>query len=133
MKFAVCFTVGAAIMLALPAFSAQLPGKAVYDKTCKNCHGDRGTGSPTADQFYKVKIPRLNSAYVQSKSDSEIKEIITGGKGKMPAVRKSDSMASPARPTTMGVPPPSDPHAKKLDPGEVDDVIAYVRTFTKKK
>ena len=131
MKLTFCCAACAVIMLALPAFPAPLPGQAVYDKTCKNCHGDKGEGSPTADQFFRTNIPRLNSEFVQSKSDSEIEKIIKGGKGKMPPVKKPDPRVSPARPRTMGVPPPTNPHGKKLDADEIRDVIAYIRTFRK--
>jgi len=86
----------------------------VFEKTCKNCHGPEGKGNPTASSFWKVKIPRLDSRYVQQKSDEEIRKIITGGIRKMEPVR-------------MDTPPA--PHRGKLTPAEVDEAIAYVRTL----
>jgi mono/diheme cytochrome c family protein len=97
------------------AQSADLPGKAVYDQTCQKCHGQEGKGDPIADKFFQVRIPRLNSEYVQEKSDAELKEIITQGRRKMEPVRIGQPVAK---------------HNLKLE--QVDDVIAYVRTFKKK-
>ena len=99
-----------------PAHSAEQPGKEAYDNTCKKCHGDNGAGDTMADRFYQITIPRLNSDYVQSKTDAEIKTIVTKGKGKMVPVR------------------PGTPSPSHVFSGEwVDDVIAYVRTFKKKE
>ena len=98
----------------LPVYSADLPGKSVYEETCKECHGPNGNGNAMADKFYKVTIPRLRSEYVQSKSDAELKEIITGGRRKMPAVQAGT---------------PTVKHA--LSTEDVDSVIAYVRTLKK--
>jgi mono/diheme cytochrome c family protein len=100
----------------LPAYPAALPGKAVYDKSCLNCHGKEGQGDKMADSFWKVTIPRLNSKYVQGKSDSELKKIIMGG------VRKME-------PVKMGA--PNLPHRQKITPEQADDVIQYVRTLKK--
>jgi len=104
-----CVLLGA---LAISSPSAEYPGKATYDHTCKNCHGPDGKGDPVADKFYRVRIPRLNSKYVQSKSDDEIREIITRGRRKM-------------KPVEMGTPVAS----HKLDEGLIPDVIAYVRSL----
>ena len=100
-----------------PIYSADLPGKAVYEKSCINCHGPEGKGDRMSDSFWKVKIPRLTSKYVQSKSDDELTKIITGG------IRKME-------PVKVGA--PSDPHRPKMTPEQVDDVVKYVRTLGKK-
>lgn len=113
MKHAV-LAVLAALGTIAPACADQLPGKAVFDRTCKNCHGPEGKGNPTASSFWKVKIPRLDSQYVQQKSDDELKKIITGGIRKMEPVRLDA---------------PSAPHRPKLTPEQVDHAIAYVRTL----
>jgi len=108
---------GALLALALgaPAYSAEEPGKAVFDKTCKQCHGSEGKGDQAADKFYQVSIPRLSSDYVQKKSDDELREIITQGRRKMRPVR----MGQPVAEHTLAA-------------GEVSNVIAYVRTLKKK-
>jgi mono/diheme cytochrome c family protein len=113
MRFAVLAAL-AVLGMVLPARAAELPGKAIFQRTCKNCHGPEGKGNPTVDSFWKLKIPRLNSKYVQQKSDAELKKIITGGIRKMEPVRLDA---------------PTAPHRPKLNPEQVDDVIAYVRTL----
>ena len=101
----------------LPAYPAASPGKAVYDRTCLNCHGQEGKGDRMADSFWKVTIPRLNSTYVQEKSDAELKKAIIGGVSKMQPVR---------------VGAPSSPHHKsKITSEQTDDVIRYIRTLKK--
>ncbi|MCW5980302.1 MAG: cytochrome c [Bryobacteraceae bacterium] len=104
------------LVLSGQAYSAsdKEAGKTVFDKTCAQCHGPEGKGDLSADKFYQVRIPRLNSEYVQGKSDQELKEIITKGKKKMTPVR-------PGQPTAE----------HKLKAEWVDDVIAYVRTLKK--
>jgi len=107
-----------AVALAL-AFQAQAgdatKGKEVYSKTCKRCHGPEGKGYLIADKFFQTTIPRLSSAYVQSKPDEELREVITKGRRQMDPVRMGQPQAR-----------------HDLDAGEVDDVIAYVRTLKKK-
>lgn len=112
----VLFLVGLLVSV-YPVYSTELPGKAVYEKTCKNCHGPEGKGDNMADSFWKVRIPRLTTKYVQGKSDEELKKIITGG------IRKME-------PVKVGA--PADPHRPKITPEQVDEVIPYVRTLAKK-
>jgi hypothetical protein len=92
--------------------SETLSGKEVFDRTCKRCHGTDGAGSAVADKFFQLNIPKLNGQYVQSKSDSELKDIITQGKGNMESVRIGG--------TTM---------QHSLGPQSVNAVIGYVRTL----
>ena len=108
----------AAITVVAPAFAAEHPGKAVYAQSCKNCHGEDGTGSNVADKFFGVQIPRLTSNRVQMRTNPELKEIILRGSGRMEPVKIG-------RPTL--------PHGKtkKLSDQQVDDVIAYVRSLAK--
>ena len=81
-------------------------GQAVYDRSCKSCHGADGTGNPTIAKMMKVDMKDLKSAEVQAMSDDDIKKVITGGKGKMKPV---NSVSGPA----------------------LDDVVAYVRSLKK--
>ncbi len=107
----------AALVFALQVQAADAAkGKEVYSKTCKQCHGPDGKGDQIADKFFQVTIPRLSSDYVQSKSDEEIREIVMKGRRKMEPVRMGQPQAR-----------------HNLASNEVDDVIAYVRTFKKKK
>lgn len=106
----------ALLSMLAPARAAELAGKAVFDQSCKNCHGPEGKGDRMADKYYQMTIPRLTSDYVQNKSDEELRRIITQG------VRKME----PAR---MGQPRAR--HRMKLTEAQVDEAIAYVRTLKK--
>ena len=89
------------------AFAADATaGKAVYDKSCKGCHGAGGTPNPSVAKMMKVDMKSLGSPEAQAVSDADMKGIITNGKGKMHAIA---SVSGPA----------------------VDNVIAYVRTLKK--
>jgi mono/diheme cytochrome c family protein len=79
-------------------------GKEVYDRACKNCHGAKGEGNASIAKMMKVEMKNLASPEVQKKSDEDLKEVVTKGKGKMHAI-----------PSVTG---------KSLD-----DVVAYVRTL----
>jgi mono/diheme cytochrome c family protein len=94
--------------------SAGLSGKAVFERTCARCHGPNGNGNEAADKFFQTTVPRLNSEYVQKKSDAELTEIITQGRRKMDPVRVGQSTVQHLLPTES-----------------VGAVIAYVRTFKK--
>ncbi len=87
-------------------------GKAAFNLTCARCHGDSGKGNPEADKFFGLAIPRLNSAAVQSKSDAELKQLITQGSSVMPPVEIDESG-----------------FRHRLPPQDIDAVIAYVRTL----
>ena len=89
------------------AFAADAKaGQAVYDKSCKSCHGADGTPNAAVAKMMKVDMKDLKASEVQALSDEDMKEIINKGKGKMKPVK-----------TVSG---PS-----------VDDVIAYVRSLKK--
>ena len=107
----------AASALFAPAYAADHPGKAVYDQTCKNCHGADGEGSVVADKFFQVQIPRLASNRVQMRTNPELEKIILGGSGRM-------------EPVKMGRPTMPHGKTKKLTDKQIEDVIAYVRTFS---
>ena len=81
-------------------------GKAVYNKSCKSCHGPDGTANPAVAKMMKVDIKDLKSADVQAMSDDDLKKIITEGKGKMKPVASVSGSA-------------------------VENVIAYIRTWKK--
>jgi mono/diheme cytochrome c family protein len=106
--------IAAAFALSLSAASGADAGKATYNDSCVNCHGPEGAGSAVSDTFWKMKIPRLNSDYVQKKSDEELTEIILNGKRKMP-------------PAMVGK--PDSQHKTKVTPAQVPDLIAYIRTL----
>ncbi|HEY4085852.1 MAG TPA: cytochrome c [Bryobacteraceae bacterium] len=83
-------------------------GKAIFDKTCKGCHGDAGaTPNDALAKMMQVTIPTLADPQFQaSKTDDDIKNAITKGHGKMPA-------------------------QKSVPADQVDNVVAYVRSLKK--
>ena len=81
-------------------------GKAVYDKSCKTCHGATGVANPNIAKMMKVDIKDLGSAEIQKMSDEDLKETITKGKGKMKPV-------------------------KGIADKDMDNVVAYVRSLKK--
>ena len=81
-------------------------GKALYDKSCKACHGADGKANPAIAKSMKVEMVNLGDPAVQKLSDADLKSFITNGKGKMKPVKSVQGKA-------------------------VDDVAAYMRTFNK--
>ena len=94
----------AAAAISLAADAAA--GKAVFDKSCKSCHGADGGGNPGIAKMIKVEMKPLGSPEVQALSDDDIKKIVTDGKGKMRPVASVTGKSA-------------------------DDVVAYVRTLKK--
>ena len=88
----------------VPAIAGPTEGKAVYDKSCKTCHGAEGQGNPGLAKMMKVEMKALGSKEIQAKSDEDLKNVITKGSGKMKPV-------------------------PGLSGKQVDDVIAFVRTL----
>lgn len=84
------------------------PGKASYDKLCASCHGADGKGNPAMVKSMGEKGLNLTAKEAQSKSDAEWAKITVEGAGKMP------------------------PSGKSLSKEEVQNVVAYMRTFAKK-
>jgi mono/diheme cytochrome c family protein len=71
-------------------------GQAVYEKSCKSCHGLDGTPNPGIAKALKVDMQDLKSQGVQGKSDDELAKVITAGTGKMKPVASvtGDSVAN---------------------------------------
>ena len=89
------------------AFAADArAGETVYDKSCKTCHGADGTPNPAIGKAMKVEMKDLKSPEVQSKSDADLKKIVTEGTGKMKPV-------------------------KTISGADLDNVIAYVHSLKK--
>jgi len=85
--------------------SAGAPeGEAVFTAKCQACHGPKGEGKAAIAKMFSVEMRHLSSHEVQAKSDAEIKQIITAGKGKMKPVAG-------------------------LTDKQIADVIAHVRTL----
>jgi cytochrome c6 len=78
---------------------------ALYKQRCAACHGADGKGETATGKALKVKD--LASEEVQKMSNEDLSEVISKGKGKMPAY-------------------------KTLTPEQVKELTAYVRAFAKK-
>ena len=81
-------------------------GQAVYDKSCKSCHGSDGTPNAAIAKMLKVEIKDLKSAEVQGMSDADLKKTISDGTGKMKPV-------------------------KAVSASDADNVVAYIRSLKK--
>jgi mono/diheme cytochrome c family protein len=97
------------ITMALRAAAAgdAAAGKTVYANKCMICHGADGEGATGYAKAMGLQPARMSSDRVQSKTDAELKKIILEGSGKMKPV-------------------------KGLSDADIDNVIAYLRTFRKK-
>lgn len=69
-------------------------GQAVYNKSCKSCHGAGGTANPAVAKMMKVEIQDLKSPEVQAMSDDDLKKIVADGKGKMRPVASVSGAAA---------------------------------------
>lgn len=81
-------------------------GQMVFNTSCKSCHGTDGTPNPAIAKMMKVEMKDLKSPEVQSKSDADLKKVITDGQGRM-------------RPITS------------VTGAAADNVIAYMRSLKK--
>jgi mono/diheme cytochrome c family protein len=97
----------ALLALALPSgLRAQSDVAKVYKTNCVLCHAADGSGSSPSGKALGAKD--LASSEVQEKSDMELNEVITRGKGKMPAF------------------------GAKLKPDDIKQLVAYIRSMAKK-
>ena len=81
-------------------------GKAVFDKSCKSCHGATGEPNPAIAKMMKVEMKDLGSADIQKMSDADLKKVVAEGFGKMKPITSVTGKAQ-------------------------DEVVAYIRTFKK--
>ena len=101
------------ISIALAALSAGAvfaadakAGQGVFEKSCKSCHGADGTPNAAIAKMMKVEMRDLKSPEVQSRSDADLKKVITEGQGKMKPIAS-------------------------VTGASVDDVVTYVRSLKK--
>lgn len=81
-------------------------GEATYKAKCVMCHGADGVGATPAGKAMGVKD--LATPEIQSKTDAQLIEVVTNGKGKMPAYKA------------------------QLNETQIAEVVKYLRTFKKK-
>lgn len=95
------------IAVGLPGpMRAQNDAEKTYKTNCVLCHAPDGSGSSPSGKALKAQD--LRSDAVQKKTDAELTASITQGKGKMPAF------------------------GKKLKAGDIVQLVAYIRTLSKK-
>jgi mono/diheme cytochrome c family protein len=100
----------AAAVIALVVLSSSMAradntAEATYKAKCAMCHGPDGKGETATGKA--MKAGDFASAEVQKMSDMELSDAISKGKGKMPAY-------------------------KTLTPDQVKDLVAYIRSLSKK-
>jgi cytochrome c6 len=97
---------GILFCLALPsAMQAQSDPAKLFKTNCVQCHSANGSGDTAAGKAFHAKD--LRSAEVQKQTDAELTEVITKGKGKMPAF------------------------GAKIKPDDVKKLVAYLRALPK--
>ena len=107
---AICLTAGLLAMgfgRTVGAAAADDAGKMTFETNCAVCHDSDGSGDTPIGM--SLEIPDLRSDKVQKLSDEELINIVTNGKDPMPSFKG------------------------KLTAEEIKGVVAYVRTFAKKK
>jgi len=85
---------------------AQADSAALFKSKCSLCHGDDGSGATPTGRALKAKD--LRSDEVQKNSDTELTEVITKGRNKMPAF------------------------GQKLKPEQIQQLVGYIRHIAKK-
>lgn len=76
-------------LLVGPALFAQgggTTGEATFKQMCAVCHGPDGSGATAMGRTFKLQD--LRSPAVQNLTNAQLTEIISKGKGKMPAYEK---------------------------------------------
>ena len=101
--FATVMAIAVVFLLALSA-QAQNASETLYKSKCATCHGVDGTSSAMGT---KMGAHDLAAAAVQGMSDTELTDIITNGKNKMPK------------------------YGASLKPEDIKGLVAYIRTFKK--
>ena len=93
--------------LAVPcALQAQSDADKIFKANCAMCHSADGSGSNATGKAMQAKD--LRSEEVQKQNDAALTEVITKGRGKMPAF------------------------GAKLKPEDVTKLVAYIRALAKK-
>jgi mono/diheme cytochrome c family protein len=107
-KFFLLTVVGSLCCLAVPsAMQAQSDADEIYKTKCVLCHSADGSGSSPTGKAMHAKD--LRSDEVQKQSDAALNEVITKGRGKMPAF------------------------GAKIKPDDVTKLVAYIRALPNKK
>jgi cytochrome c6 len=73
-----------AMLGASAAGADNAAGVAVFKSKCVTCHGADGGGTPVGKS---LKVADLRSAAVQSRSDTDLTQVISDGKNNMPGFK----------------------------------------------
>ena len=107
-EFFLLTLVGMLCGLAVPStMQAQSDADKIYKTNCVLCHSADGSGSSPTGKAMHAKD--LRSDEVQKQSDAALSEVITKGRGKMPAF------------------------GAKIKPDDVTKLVAYIRALPNKK
>jgi cytochrome c6 len=107
-KFVLLTVVGILCSLAVPSVTqAQSDADKLYKTNCVLCHSADGSGSSSTGKAMHAKD--LRSDEVQKQSDAALAEVITKGRGKMPAF------------------------GGKIKADDVTKLVAYIRALPNKK
>ncbi len=90
-----------------PALSAQMDVAKIYKTNCELCHGPDGSGNTGTGKAMHARD--LGSDETQKQSDAALTEVISKGRGKMPAF------------------------GKKIKPEDITKLLAYIRVLAAKK
>ena len=85
---------------------AQSSGAEIFKTHCEVCHGANGIPNPT--MAHLLGVPSVTSPQMKKLTQQEMVTTVTNGKGKMPAWKG------------------------KLTDAQINAVVAYLRTLTKK-
>ena len=86
---------------------AQSGGETLFKTKCAACHGPDGKGEVPMGK--KLGAHNLSSSEVQSQSDTQLIDVVTKGKSKMP------------------------PYDGKLTKQQIADLVAYIRELGQKR
>jgi mono/diheme cytochrome c family protein len=86
---------------------AEMPPANIYKANCDLCHGADGSGDTGPGKAFHAKD--LRSDEVRNQTDAALTEVITKGRGKMPAF------------------------ATKIKPADIQKLVAYIRSLPVKK
>ena len=99
-------TLLAGLLLLTASARAQDDAAGLFKAKCAACHGADGGGNTPAGKAMKVRD--LHSPDVQKQTDAQLTEIVTAGKGAMPAYKG------------------------KLTDDQIKQLVGYVRELAKK-
>lgn len=99
---------GLSLLIVSSGIAAEAKGgEATYERLCRSCHGPDGKGNPAMTKLFGEKAINIATKETTMKGDDNLLNVITEGRGKMPA------------------------SGKGLSKQEQKDLLGYVRSLTK--